>query len=190
MGAISALCPQALLLVDGRLQFQGDTEAATGQYLSTLTEAQNLVFPPNPMRPSITAIRIDTEALKRRSLVVAVEFCSPWPIAVPVGGLVLRALTGEPLWGSSGRFHLRAREDANGLTNGVLTCCADDLPLIAGKYVVSIWLSDIQENFDAKIDAAVLTLEDHEASIRDSFRAPTSVQGHMHWPAIWTSDPI
>ena len=66
LGAVSALCQRALLLSDGQLVFQGGTAEVTERYLSTRAEDANLTFAADPARPSITAVRIDREALKRR----------------------------------------------------------------------------------------------------------------------------
>jgi lipopolysaccharide transport system ATP-binding protein len=181
MGTVSTLCSHGLLLAGGRLVFDGALEEVLKLYGSESTEQHDVTFLANPTKPSITRLTIDREALKRRNLRIAIAFQSPWPLQTPIGGVVLRATSGESVWGSNGRFHRRERE-AKGLLEGVLTCQATDVPLLPGRYLVSIWLADWHSDLDSKIDRVHITIGDDRA---ESLRPPASAIGHLDWPATW-----
>jgi lipopolysaccharide transport system ATP-binding protein len=181
MGAVSTLCTRGLLLAGGRLVYAGTAEAVVERYANAATEEYDVGFPADPKKPSITRVTVDREALTRRSLKVAIAFNSPVPLQTPIGGVILRAASGEPVWGSNGRFHPRTRE-AKGLSSGILTCEAPDMPLKPGHYLVSIWLADWHTDHDSKIDRIRITIGDDRT---DALSPPASVVGHLDWPAKW-----
>jgi lipopolysaccharide transport system ATP-binding protein len=183
MGGVSTLCHHGLLLTGGRLEFEGTASEVVERYVSISAEEYDISFRADPRKPSITRIAIDREALKRRHLQIAMAFRSPWPLQTPIGGVVLRAASGEAVWGSNGRFHAR-RCESKRLGQGLLTCEAADLPLHSGHYLVSAWLADWHSDHDAKIDCMRVTLGDDRV---DSLRPSASAIGHLDWPATWCS---
>lgn len=183
MGAVSMLCSRGLLMVGGKLIFAGTAEEVVERYSNAAAEEYDVAFPADPEKPSITQVRIDREALARRHLKVAIAFKSPTPLQIPIGGMILRAASGEPVWGSNGRFHTRTREK-KGISSGILTCEVPHMPLQPGHYFVSIWLADWHTDHDAKIDSVRITIGD---DLIDALRPSTSVIGHLDWPATWSS---
>jgi lipopolysaccharide transport system ATP-binding protein len=181
MGAVSTLCTRGLLLAGGKLAFTGTTEEVVTRYANTAAKEYDISFAADPKKPSITRVTVDRKALAGRSLQVAIAFESPVPLQTPIGGITLRGANGEPVWGSNGRFHPRNQE-VKGLNSGILTCKAPDMPLQPGQYLVSIWLADWHTDHDAKIDCIHITIGDDGV---DSLRPPTSVVGHLDWPATW-----
>jgi lipopolysaccharide transport system ATP-binding protein len=184
LGAIATLCGHGMLLAGGRLVSDAAATEVVERYANATAEEYDVSFPADPRKPSITRVSVDREALKRSHLHVRIDFASPWPLPTPIGGIVLRAASGEPVWGSNGRFHTRMREE-KGVSNGVLMCEACSIPLVSGHYLVSVWLADWQTDHDSKIDALRIIIGNDETN---SLRPPTSVNGHLDWPAAWHSE--
>ena len=63
------------------------------------------ILAPEINRPCITAVSIDIEELRDGNLSAEIEFCSPYCISRPIGGIVISTPSGVPIWGSNGRFH-------------------------------------------------------------------------------------
>ena len=182
MGAITKLCHRAILLASGKIEAVGRTEAVIEHYLSGSERSYSAHFPSAVDRPSITNVTVDHEALKVGDLAVEIAFESPWPIQTPVGGIVIRALNGQVLWGSNGRFHPRTN-DREDIAEGILRCSAKGIPLWPGEYVLSVWLGDWHEDHDAKIDVVTIQLgSDSNIPMRPS----TSAIGHLSWSATWS----
>jgi lipopolysaccharide transport system ATP-binding protein len=181
LATVAALCTRGLLIADGRIAYNGPVNGAIEQYASASLPEYSLSFPTDPTRPSICKVDVDRNALADRDLVVDIEFASPWPLAA-VGGITLRTVMGEPVWGSNSRFH-KGPELKNDLYRGTIRCEARQLPLVAGEYLLSVWLSAWHQNYDSKVDAMRIQLGvDQE----DALRPPTSEIGHVDWPASWS----
>ena len=182
MGAVTQLCHRVIMLASGRIEAVGKPEAVIERYLRGSETSCSAHFQSAANRPSITAITVDEEALKAGDLAVDIAFESPWRIQTPIGGIVLKALSGQVLWGSNGRFHPRTNE-REAFAEGILRCRAKRLPLWPGEYVLSVWLGDWHEDHDAKIDAVTIQLGgDGDNPLRPS----TSTIGHLGWPATWS----
>jgi len=185
MGAVLTLCSHGLLLEAGHVVLDNTAEQVVGHYVRSGAERYDVSFPADPRKPSITRLTVSCEPLKHGHLQIAIAFQSPWPLRTPIGGVTLRAASGQPVWGSNGRFHRRDRETA-GLREGILTCEAQSLPLWPGHYFVSVWLSDWHSDYDAKIDHLCVFVGVDSA---DALRPPTATIGHLEWPAAWCSFP-
>lgn len=184
MAAVGALCGRGLVLVRGRVDFDGNAAAALARYASSQRALCEVAFAPDPARPSIVGVSVNTERLKTGELEVRIGFASPHALKTPTGGVVLRAPTGEVIWGSNGRFH-PSRAPANALTRGTLVCECRDLPVVGEEYLLSAWLGDWAEDHDRKLDVLSLALGAPGAPQRP----PSSVVGYLDWPAQWRADP-
>ena len=185
MSAIQSLCTRGILLSGGSILADSAINLVVNRYVSANGATCTMTFPANPCRPSITRVHVDGEGLRSHDLVVEIEFTSPFPLRMPIGGVVLRTTIGEPVWGSNGRFHqqpAQPKEQLAGILKGKLVCEVRDIPLIAGTYTVSVWLSDWNEDYDRKLDALSVFIGINAA---DSLRPPPSKIGHLDWPAIW-----
>ena len=183
LAAVRALCNRALLLDGGKVVSDGPVDVVARRYINTSSSEDAISFETRPGRPSITSIVVGRDALAAGDLMVDVGFSSPRPLSTAVGGIMLRADTGEPLWGSNSRFHGRG-EIAKGLTSGVLRCKAPALPLRPGRYHLSVWLADWHEELDSKQDVLSIQLGEDTA---DPLRPAASAVGHVEWPAGWAS---
>lgn len=180
MAAVRALCTQGLLLVQGAIASEGAIETVVKHYMHASNTAYSISFIPDAKRPSISKVSIDRKALLSRNLMVDIAFVSSWPLAVAVGGVTLRTSTGEPIWGSNGRFHPQ-HEQIKGLTSGVLRCEAQGLPISPGQYHLSVWLADWHEDYDSKIDILSFEVDEDYSGPRP----PASTVGFLAWPAVW-----
>jgi lipopolysaccharide transport system ATP-binding protein len=186
LSAVRALCNRGLLLEGGKITSDALVEVVARRYINASSVADSISFPANLSRPSITSIIVNRETLVDGELIVDIGFISPRPISKPVGGVMLRADTGEPLWGSDNRFHA-SNEVTKGMTSGTLRCHAQALPIRPGTYHLSASLADWHEELDAKQDVLSIQLGDETA---DVLHPSASAVGHVDWPATWQSYPV
>ena len=183
LASVRTLCDRAIMLSGGQLVGEGSVESVIGRYIKAGASAHTLSFAANPLHASISSLSVDQDALTKRNLVVDIAFVSPHPLHRPVGSVMLRADTGEPVWGSDNRFH-SIRDDMSALTAGVLRCEAHRLPLRPGRYHLSASLADWHEALDSKLDILSIAIGDNAT---EGLRLPPSVVGHIDWPAEWHS---
>lgn len=181
MGAVANLCGRAALLAQGSIVFCGAVGEAIGHYAYTSEESYEAVFPADFAKPSIVGVSIDRDALFKRCLKVAIRFQSPLPLQTPIGGITLRASSGEAVWGSNGRIHQGA-DRAQRSAEGTLICEASDLPLQSGQYLMSVWLGDWNMDYDAKLDQMRIQLG---CDAVDNQRPTHLLVGYLDWPANW-----
>jgi lipopolysaccharide transport system ATP-binding protein len=178
--AVSDLCTRGMLVEAGRIAFIGPVDSVLERYSNTSAPEYSMSFIVDAKRPSISKVHVNRQALVDRDLVVDIEFASPWPLT-PIGSVDLRTTMGEPLWGSNGRFH-PSPDQRKDLLQGVLRCEARHLPLTPGEYLLSVWLSSWQENYDHKSDVMRIQIGVDRV---DPLRPTVSWIGHLDWPAVW-----
>jgi lipopolysaccharide transport system ATP-binding protein len=180
MGALASLCQTAILLKNGRIVEAGPTDRIIQLYSNVRSEGARIEFSVRPDAPSIAAVSIDPQALRRGALSVSIEYTSPYPLR-PIGGIVISNTTGIPIWGSNGRFHTNEGDDFSSNT-GVLICEATGMPLVPSNYILSAWLGDWYHDFDEKRD--VLSFDFRPETLMPMWPGST-VAGHVDWPASW-----
>ncbi len=181
LAAVSALCDRGLLIAKGRVAFEGSVDDVIERYSHTTAPEYSMSFAIDRGRPSISRIDVDRKALLSRDLIVDIAFVSPWPLA-PIGGLNISSITGEPLWGTNGRFHPSEQKN---VSCGLLRCEARHLPLTPGDYLLSVWLSDWSKDYDSKIDVLRISIGTDGV---EHLRPPVSAIGHLDWSAIWRTE--
>jgi len=181
MGSIASLCQTAIRLERGRVVAHGPAREVIDSFLSVPTNILKASFPPGERRPSITSVYLEEEALRRGDFLATVEFSSPFPLRPPIVGIVVSNMSGNPVWGTNGRFHPWERTDF-AVSQGAVICEAKSLPLAPGAYRVSVWLSDWTQDFEEKLD--VLSFE-FRIDADSSQRPPTSTLGHLDWAPKW-----
>lgn len=181
LGAVQALCLRGILLDSGRLAFTGSINDVVERYANSAAAEYDVVFAADPDKPSITRVTVDREALAHSHLKVEITFESPIPLQTPIGGIVLRAATGEPVWGSNGRIHPRT-DSTDVVKVGKITCESQNTPLYPGYYLASFWLGEWQKDYDSKIDKMLISLGGDQVN---ALRPSPSVIGYIDWPATW-----
>jgi lipopolysaccharide transport system ATP-binding protein len=180
-GAVRQLCARSLLLNNGRISLDGQTNEVIEVYSNSKEMPDSISFRSSKANPTITHVAVDRKALVENTIIVDIHFESPWPLR-PICGLVVYAASGEPVWGSNGRFHARIDAEAP-VTVGHVRCEGRDLPLVPAPYSISVWLGDWQRDYDMKDNALRFFLgRDHDSQ----FRPPSLVNGNVDWPARWS----
>lgn len=181
MAAVEQLCCQGILLSSGNITDSGSIQGVLSSYLCSIDAAYTKSFAPIAGKPAITCIQVDEAALAVGNLIVDISFESPWPITHPIGGLSIKSTTGQPIWGSNGRFHERSGSP-HPVCKGMLRCTSEKLPLIGGPYLLSVWLADQFADYDAKLDQMTIQLPAPNGQI---LRPPPTAIGHLDWEATW-----
>ena len=184
MTAIQSLCSRGLLLSASYMIKDGGTDSIIQSYLSLGHNDHSVTFPRRSDKPSITSVTVDPTALHAGDLVVTIGYHSPTPLN-PIGGVVIRGSTGQPIWGSNRRFH-ESRIAHQQCPGNLIRCTAPGLPLLPGQYSLSVWLGDWHEDFDSREDVLTVTIDENRAHPN---RPPASVVGHLDWNAVWDSIP-
>jgi lipopolysaccharide transport system ATP-binding protein len=153
MAAISSLCKRGIFIDHGRISFAGDIKEAIDRYASSHDSSASVQFEEDPTKPSILSVSIDQAALADGDLVVDIGFRSPFPLRPPVPWLRVGSSLGVTLFDTSPRIHM-AGYHVKSADSGVLRLEVRQLPLVSGRYRLSVWLGDWQTDYDHK-DTAV-----------------------------------
>jgi lipopolysaccharide transport system ATP-binding protein len=185
LAAVRSLCTRSLLLADGRAISHDSVDAVIRRYVNASSSAHSISFARNEARPSISAVAVDPASLIERDLIVDISFVSPRPLHTAVGGVVLRADTGEAVWSTNSRL-APSNNSVRGLARGILRCEARGLPIRPGPYHLSAWLADWHEDLDSKVDVLNVCIGEND---RDHLHSPASALGYVDWSAVWHSIP-
>lgn len=156
MDAIKSLCSNVLLMKDGKVVINSDTNSVISRYLGEFQFSLRKTFTRNKKEKFISFIQIDELYLALGKLKIDVGFESIIPIAFPVLGFVLYNQIGSPIFGSNPRFH---KNDYFPISSneGVIQAIIESPMLHSGIYKISIWFGDENSDFDEIEDA--LTFE-------------------------------
>ncbi len=180
--AVKSLCTKGMLLSSGQIAFLGAVDSTIEKYAGSVDRETSRAFNPDPSRPSICEITLDSEGLMRRDFIAEISFESPWPLSEVIGGIVLRTVSGTPVWSSNPKFH-KGGHILKHATRGTVICEARSLPLVPGQYLVSIWLGNWHEDFDIKQDILRVNFG---VEVDSAFRT-ASTTGYTDWPAVWSA---
>ncbi len=183
---IRQLCTRGIYLKQGRLIHQGPVQETMIAYLDRQDAGAALTFHADPTRPCFTGLSIDEQALQDGTLDIRADIAVPPGFGKSnfYGGIILKSLTGIPVWGSNSQIH--PSPDAASSSTGTFTCRARDLPLIAGEYLVSAWLSNDDEAFDSQIDVTNIFLSHNPQQPR---RPSPDVMGYIEHAPSWSFEP-
>ena len=181
LGVMQELCSAGLCLDSGFVVSRGTMRETVTSYLGINAQRQEVTFLPDRNKPTITRISISESDALVGDLVVEVGFVSPFMLSPPVPGIMVTTDIGVPVYGSNPRFHrpavhLPARE-------AVFRMVAKSLPLAAGSYRISVWLSDWNTDYDQHMD--VLQFDFRRGSER-ALKPSSAVTGSLDWDAQWT----
>lgn len=182
MDALLNLCTRGVFLSDGKVVCEGSIKEVVERYFLTNDLSARANFRPQPDQPSIVSVTLDESALKHGSLVLDVEFVSPFALVPPVPGVVITSNFGTPVYGTNPRIHPQGylEEPAKA---GVVRLSVPSIPLADGQYRVSLWLGDSQRNYDHKQDALQFEFRPNGAVATLGPKADTI--GYLNWNAEW-----
>ena len=115
-------------------------------------------------------------------LSIAVEFCGGSRPLCPVLGVVVKSSQGWRIFGVNNRFIGGYRFETP-VSNGVITCNIDHIPLTPGTYIVKYYLGDHHQDYDVIFEAA--TFEVVPADVFGTGLLPPPGIGTVFLSAAW-----
>ncbi len=185
IGMIGQLCRSGIHLDKGRIINAGTIKGCIQGMFGRGEQPNRLTFAPGRERPAFTRIEYDPAELKRGRLTIELD------VDVPAhhqrrlyAGIILRSSSGIAVWGSSNQIHpgrLTAPAQA-----GTFVCETPTLPLSAGQYLLSAWLTSDDDTYERQIDAIDLYF-DHNP-LQPS-RPAGEVMGFLEVEPEWSFRP-
>lgn len=137
MPSIQRLCKRVVVLDKGRVHMNAATTEAVAEYLSGDRGSTYAAATPSK-GPTISTASVEERG---RSLVLSVEFRSPFPLTPPVIGLVIYDPVGNPVYGTNTRMEppvVPARPARSGRLEAVIPT----EHFRPNRYLISLWLGD------------------------------------------------
>ncbi|MDB4905218.1 MAG: teichoic acid export ATP-binding protein TagH [Gemmatimonadetes bacterium] len=191
LAAVHALCSRAGVLEGGRFVQFGDVEECIRTYRNWGDEAANAVvsFPSAGdagLRMTSAALLADSRPATRvfmgAALALEVAFeCDP-PVRLPYVGFMLHGKHGETLLSVNNRYQA-STPYASAVSSGLLRMDLGVLPLVAGRYSITLLLGDMAS--DTHIAEHALMFEVIERDIWGTGQVPEAQESHMWWPTTF-----
>ena len=195
LAAVHSLCTRAAVLDGGRFVHQGDVEECIRHYLHWEEEGATAVvtFPPARgigLRMTSATLLADARPASRvfmgASLSIEVSFeCDP-PVQLPYIGYTLHGKGGETLLNVNNRYQASTPYPAP-VSAGVLQLDLGAVPLVAGRYSISLYLGDVAT--DTHVAEHALVFEVIERDLWGTGQVPPSEESHMWWPTTFRMLP-
>ncbi|HNS52798.1 MAG TPA: ABC transporter ATP-binding protein [Anaerolineae bacterium] len=190
MGAVLALCDKAVTIEAGRKVTEGASRAVIDTYLSSML-ATGLTHSIAPARPDGMEAWVESATLEcdgqisttlplGGTLAITVRFRSTIPTQMPSVGILVSSVGGQAVLNSN-NIYLPSRALPSPVTEGVVRCSLGQVPLMANRYYVSLWLGIDASAKHQFLDAA-LTFEVVERDAWGTGRLPTSRISDLWWP--------
>jgi lipopolysaccharide transport system ATP-binding protein len=182
MGAVSQLCTKAICLSRGVLVDIGDPATVVSNYIAQYShKGESISFEPRSPKPTITELSVDSEALLAGSIVLDISFQSETEFA-PRPGFILSSPEGFPILGSNSRFDGNGYEPAT-CRGGTVRMIIDKPPIVPGVYLVSAWLGDWHQDYDAHEHVMQITVHGPQPH---PLCPPARRNGYLKWPGTWS----
>ena len=140
--SIQRLCKRVIVLEKGKVLMDAPAMEAVAEYLSG---NQTSIYFATPSRSTPTISRAAVEE-REQSLVLTVDFQSPFPLSPPVLGFVIYDPTGNVVFGTNGR--LQPPSVAMPPTrSGCIEAVIPANHLRANRYLISLWLGDAYSDY-------------------------------------------
>lgn len=198
MAAVEALCARCVLLSNGRVAAQGDTDAVIAEYLKSAetgrTPRVNL-REHTGRRKGSRVVLLEAETVSpdgaplssitpQTSLGIRVLFDAGEKPVAPVLGVAIKTFMGTPLFAVDNETvpGLPLEKDVR---KGVITCFLDRLPLMPGTYQVDLYFRDSRDIVCCDVVHDALTFEVLPSDVFGSGKLPHATFGPLLWPARW-----
>lgn len=178
---VRALCNRCSVIENGAATtFNSPVEAIAYSSSKIGGEKLSATLPAVNSKPSITYVSVNKELLTTGTISVVLEFSSPTSFnAIP--GITISNSSFEPIIGTNGRVH-KINNASSFSKSGKFECTWQNVPLYSGTYYISVWLSDLTEDFDQK--EYVLQFDFH--STKAPHLAPNYYFGQINIEPEWT----
>lgn len=194
MTAVKALCQKGVFLRGGRIVTTGPVDEVVQQYLfASSTEQLGLLEPKRPEGAAVWIQRAEvfSEAALGRSirmgdeLTLRVHFGANPPISRPRLGWVLSDAFGTRLLCANNRYQQSVALD-RAVPTGVMVCRLGMVPLMPGRYFVSLWLGN--DVMDTHILSDALGFEIAAHDLWGDAKVPPAGASAMWWPASFVTE--
>jgi len=153
LDAIRSLCDRGVLLEQGRIARDSSVQEAIARYIETEEIKYASHYPYLGTYPQITSVSIDKHQLEAGNLELDIEFASPYELR-PIPGFVVYNIANVPVMGSNPRYHSEV-DDIAPRKEGRIRALLNTLELHTGYYKVSVWLGDLNNDYDQKPESIV-----------------------------------
>jgi lipopolysaccharide transport system ATP-binding protein len=192
LAAIRTLCTHGVLLRSGRVALVGSAEECCGAYVkaTTLSESGSVVKfkrPPSaPLWIESASVCGDGEPASfvpmGADLTLSVDFAALDPIRHPRIGYVIQSASGERLINSNNR-HQPSPSFDEPVKQGRIECRLGSVPLMPGRYSVSLWLGDMAADHHVELESVVFEVTEHD--LWGLGQLPPAVTP-MWWPTAYS----
>jgi lipopolysaccharide transport system ATP-binding protein len=196
MAAVRSLCRTGIVLGRGQVELRGTAEEAVQHYMRrevNLLADPRVVFDGAKVRgPRMVSATLRcggqpaTQLLMGDPLVIDVEFAHDTPLE-PRVGLVIASADGVRIINTNNRFQPTEGMET-GTRRGHVLCDLGVLPLVAGRYSISLWFGDMAH--DSHIVEGAMAFEVLERDIWGLGRVPPSGDSVAWWPTRFKCEPI
>ena len=191
LAAVHALCTRAGVLERGRFVQYGSVDDCIRSYLNWGDESANarVTFPASAsgaLRMTSAVVLADsrptTRVIMGAALSLEVEFACEPAVRLPYIGFTLHGKRGEILLSVNNRYQ-RAEPYSAPVSAGLIRLDLGIVPLVAGRYSVSLYLGDVAS--DTHVVMHALAFEVIERDLWGSGQVPDESETHMWWPTTF-----
>lgn len=197
MGAIQSLCPRCLLFDEGRLVMSGPTRECVAAYMqqsAASSQAMVVEFSEEPrdgLSMRSASVSSDERTPKGMlqmgdSLSITVEFESDRPVSRPRFGFVISSHNGIQVLNANNRYQ-PSPEYRTPVRAGTIRCDLGAVPLMPGRYSVSLYLGD--QFHDSHVVHDALSFDIVERDLWGEGQMPPRNISCMWWPTTFTLLP-
>ncbi|NLB17399.1 MAG: ABC transporter ATP-binding protein [Syntrophomonadaceae bacterium] len=193
MGAIMQLCPFGIWLDNGKINSMGESHQLVDEYIrrsnpSYAKASTDFSKPENqPIWISQAKIYCDGKltpvAKYGDDLCVEITFQSTKPITRPGLGLAIQTEKNEMVINTNNRY-LLSPEYRDSVTKGVIRFQLGELPLMTGRYSITLWIGENANTDHLRIDNA-LTFDVLENDAWGRGWMPTKKMSYFWWPTTF-----
>jgi lipopolysaccharide transport system ATP-binding protein len=193
MPILRSLCPTSLLLEQGHIALAGSTEECFNRYLDRCRNARSLSsvefqrpISGSPWIKSVTLMSKGSQSSTLRmgdDLSIVVHFASVSPIQHPRLGFVISTQEGERVLCASNRFQASPIY-SEPVQEGIIQCDLQVVPLMANRYVVSLYFGDRFDDSHVTENAIEFEVDEHDCWGQGKLPPPRA--SHLWWPTQFT----
>jgi|SRR6516165_5898477 lipopolysaccharide transport system ATP-binding protein len=174
MPSIQRLCSRVIWIDQGRIKEDADPTGIVAKYLGAGI-AGSYSAAASPKLPTITSAMVCEE---NGSVVLSVEFSSPFPLTPPILGFVMYDTAGTPVFGTNTRVDPPSAELPPS-TAGTIKVLFPSTYFRPNHYLFSLWLGGKSQDYCTAEKALQLELRD------DIPRSHPQNSGNVRLPVRW-----
>ena len=175
MAAVQRLCTRALVVDHGQIRQDTDPANAIAGYVGENVDG-SYAAEASPQSPTITNADV---RLDQGSLILSVEFRSPFALTPPVLGFVMYDPVGTPVFGTNTRIDPPAAELPSSAA-GRIEVVIPTRHFRPHRYLFSLWLGDHYSDYCSLEKALQIDLQDDGLS-----NLPPQIIGSLRLPVCW-----